>query len=158
MADEIERKFLVADDSWRDAVMSSTRILQGYLASSELSTVRVRVRGEHGYLTIKGATVGVTRSEFEYEIPVADAEAMLETLAAGPVIDKVRHLIPVGGHTWELDVFAGDNDGLVMAEIELGSDDEAFERPGWAGDEVSDDPRYFNVNLAREPYGTWARG
>ncbi len=156
MADEIERKFLVRNESWRGAVTSSTRIVQGYLASSERVTVRVRTRGSQAYLTIKGATRGVTRSEFEYAIPVDDAEAMLSTLAGGPVIDKVRHLIPVGAHTWELDVFAGDNDGLVMAEIELGADDEEFEKPAWAGAEVSDDPRYFNVNLAAHPYSTWA--
>jgi adenylate cyclase len=158
MGVEIERKFLVADDTWRESVVSSTRIVQGYLASSGLATVRVRVRGDHGYLTVKGTTSGVTRAEFEFEIPVGDALAMLDSMAEGPVIDKVRNLIPVGRHTWELDVFEGPNAGLVMAEIELGSDNEVFDLPGWAGVEVSDDPRYFNVNLVKEPYGTWARG
>lgn len=155
MGVEIERKFLVADDSWRAAVSSSTRIMQGYLASTGAVTVRVRVKGERGFLTVKGATSGVTRSEFEYEIPRADAEAMLASLAQGPVVDKVRHEVVVGGHTWEVDVFAGDNAGLVMAEVELASDEEAFQLPGWAGDEVSHDPRYFNVNLAAQPYRTW---
>ena len=155
MADEIERKFLVSNDSWRDAVTSSTRIVQGYLSSSERVTVRVRVRGDKAYLTIKGASHGVARAEYEYAIPVADAEEMLASLAQGPVIDKVRHLIPAGEHTWELDVFAGQNEGLVMAEIELGSADEEFELPGWAGAEVSHDPRYFNVNLAAHPYSQW---
>jgi len=155
MAQEIERKYLVADDSWRSAVTGSARIMQGYLASGEHVTVRVRVKGDAGYLTVKGATQGVSRSEFEYEIPVADACDMLSGLAQGPVIDKVRHLVPVGGHVWEVDVFAGDNEGLVMAEVELAADDESYEVPDWAGAEVSHDPRYFNVNLASRPYRTW---
>jgi adenylate cyclase len=154
---EVERKFLVSGQSWRAGVESSTRIVQGYLAQTSTTTVRVRVRGERGYLTIKGASVGITRSEFEYEIPADDALAMLAELALEPAIDKVRHLVPVGQHTWEVDVFAGANAPLVMAEVELASVDEPFVRPPWAGQEVSDDPRYFNVNLAREPYSTWAR-
>jgi len=152
---EVERKFLVSGQSWRAGVTSSTRIVQGYLAQTPTTTVRVRVRGERAYLTIKGASVGITRSEFEYEIPVDDALAMLEELALEPAIDKVRHLVPVGQHIWEVDVFSGANAPLVMAEIELTAADESFVRPPWAGDEVSDDPRYFNVNLAREPYSTW---
>lgn len=155
MGTEIERKFLVRDDTWRDAVISSTRIMQGYLTDGGTAVVRARVRGDRGYLTVKGMTTGVTRAEYEYEIPADDARAMLDTLAQGPVIDKVRHLIPVAGHTWELDVFAGANDGLVMAEIELRSAEEPFERPAWAGAEVSDDARYFNVNLASHPYREW---
>lgn len=154
MGVEIERKFLVAGDSWTADAASSTRIVQGYLASSDRVTVRIRVKGEHGFLTIKGATSGVTRSEFEFEIPQQDALALLE-LAEGPVIDKVRHLVPVGGHQWEVDVFEGDNAGLIMAELELSSADETFELPSWAGLEVSDDARYFNVNLAARPFGTW---
>ena len=156
MGIEVERKFLVSDESWRDAVTSSTRIVQGYIAQTGSATVRVRVRGDRGFLTIKGLSVGVSRSEFEYEVPVADALAMLDELAQGPVIDKVRHLVPVGGHVWEVDVFAGENAPLVMAEVELADSEEAFVRPDWAGVEVSDDQRYFNVNLARSPYSTWA--
>jgi adenylate cyclase len=156
MGVEVERKFLVSDDSWRDGVTTATRIVQGYIAQTPSATVRVRVKGDKGFLTVKGLSVGVSRSEFEYEVPVPDALAMLEELAQGPVIDKVRHLVPVGGHVWEVDVFAGDNAPLVMAEVELASADEHFERPGWAGLEVSDDQRYFNVNLARSPYSTWA--
>ena len=155
MGVEVERKFLVSGQSWRAGVTSSTRIVQGYLAQTPSTTVRVRVRGERGYLTIKGASVGITRSEFEYEIPVGDALTMLAELALEPAIDKVRHLVPVGQHTWEVDVFSGANAPLVMAEVELASADESFVHPPWAGDEVSDDPRYFNVNLAREPYSTW---
>lgn len=155
MAVEVERKFLVNDDSWRESATSSTRIVQGYLAQTEVATVRVRVRADTGYLTIKGATVGVSRSEYEYEIPVDDALAMLEELARGPVIDKVRHLVPVGSHVWEVDVFAGANAPLVMAEVELAHAGQQFELPRWAGAEVSDDMRFFNVNLARSPYSTW---
>ena len=156
MGVEIERKFLVVGDDWRSAVSSSTRIVQGYLASTPEVTVRVRVRGERAYLTIKGRSSGISRSEYEFDIPVADAEAMLPDLAQGPVIEKTRHLLEVDGHTWELDVFAGANEGLVMAEIELGSADEQFTVPSWAGRDVSDDARYYNVNLARTPYSHWA--
>jgi adenylate cyclase len=156
MGIEVERKFLVSDESWRAEVTSSTRIVQGYIAQTSTATVRVRVKGDRGFLTIKGVSVGVARSEYEYEVPVADALAMLDELAQGPVIDKVRHLVPVGAHIWEVDVFAGENAPLVMAEVELANADEAYVRPGWAGPEVSDDDRYFNVNLARTPYSTWA--
>ncbi len=156
MGVEVERKFLVTGDAWRDAVTSATRIVQGYIAQTETATVRVRVRAETGYLTIKGATTGVARSEYEYEIPVDDALGMLEEMAQGPVIDKVRHLVAVGTHVWEVDVFAGANAPLVMAEVELAGADEHFVLPAWAGAEVSEDGRYFNVNLAREPYSTWA--
>lgn len=155
MGVEIERKFLVVDDSWRESVRAAVPIMQGYLAHTESATVRVRVKGDAGFVTIKGATTGVTRSEYEYGIPVSDAREMLATLAQGPVIDKVRHLVDVGGYTWEVDVFAGDNEGLVMAEVELEADDAHFERPAWAGADVSDDPRYFNVYLAQRPYRTW---
>ncbi len=156
MGVEIERKYLVVGDAWRAQVVSSTRIVQGYLARGEV-TVRARIRGDRAYLTIKGRSQGIARSEFEYEIPVPDAEAMLTELAEGPVVEKTRHLIDVGGHTWELDVFAGANEGLVMAEIELSDADEQFDLPQWAGEEVSDDPRYYNVNLAREPFSQWGR-
>jgi adenylate cyclase len=155
MGVEVERKFMVRDDSWRADVTSATRIVQGYVARTSTATVRVRVRGDRGYITIKGVSIGIARSEFEYEIPLADALEMLDELAQGPVIDKVRHLVPVGAHVWEVDVFAGENAPLVMAEVELANADEAFVRPGWAGADVSDDPRYFNVNLASTPYSTW---
>lgn len=156
MALEIERKFRVVGDAWRDDVETATPIMQGYLAATGQVTVRVRVKGDAGYLTIKGATTGVTRAEFEYPIDVAEARTMLETLASGPIIDKVRHVVPVAGHRWEVDVFAGDNAGLVLAEIELASAEERFVLPPWAGAEVSDDPRYFNVNLVEHPYRSWA--
>lgn len=155
MGVEIERKFLVVSDTWKSHVVSEKRIVQGYLAHTDATTVRVRVKGETAYITIKGTSSGISRSEFEYEIPVADAEAMLAQMAQGPVIDKVRHLIEVDGHTWELDVFAGDNAGLVMAEVELSDAEEAFTVPDWAGLDVSDDPRYYNVNLAAHPFREW---
>jgi adenylate cyclase len=155
MATEIERKFLVAGDGWKDAVVTETRLTQGYLASSPRVTVRVRVKGDQGVVTIKGATQGISRAEFEYPIPVEDARAMLDTLVENGIVDKVRYRVPCGRHTWEVDVFAGDNAGLVLAEIELDSEDEPFVRPDWLGEEVSDDSRYYNANLARHPYRSW---
>lgn len=157
MGVEIERKFLVIDDSWRADVVSASRIVQGYLSEEAGLTVRVRIKGDHGFLTLKGSTEGISRSEYEYEIPVADAEAMLAGFARGPVVEKTRHIIDVDGHRWELDVFAGQNEGLVMAEIELASADEQFTVPAWAGQDVSDDSRYYNVNLARHPFQQWGR-
>lgn len=155
MAIEIERKFLVVGETWRDQVQSSTHIMQGYIAHTPEVTVRVRVKGDQGFLTIKGASQGIGRHEFEFPIPRAEAEEMLRELAVMPPIDKVRHHIPIGNHVWELDVFAGENLGLVMAEIELTEHDEDFVLPAWAGQEVSDDQRYFNVNLAKTPYRQW---
>ena len=155
MAIEIERKFLVVGETWRDQVQSSTHIMQGYIAHTPEVTVRVRVKGDQGFLTIKGASRGIGRHEFEFPIPRAEAEEMLRELAVMPPIDKVRHHIPIGKHVWELDVFAGENAGLVMAEIELTDHGEDFVLPDWAGQEVSDDQRYFNVNLARTPYRQW---
>ena len=155
MAVEIERKFLVKNDSWRSGIESQARVMQGYLASSADVTVRVRVKDQSAYLTIKGATSGISRSEYEYPIPIEDAQAMLRDLAMFPVIDKTRYRVRAGGHLWDLDLFAGENEGLVMAEVELGSEDEAFEMPEWAGKEVTGDPRYYNVNLAQHPFKHW---
>ena len=156
MAIEIERKFLVVGDGWRDQVEDETRLVQGYLTEDARTTVRVRIRGETAWLTLKGATQGISRLEFEYPIPVADAETLLRELAVSPLIEKTRYRVRHGGHLWELDVFAGANAGLVLAELELERVDEVFERPDWLGAEVSDDPRYFNANLARHPYGAWS--
>ena len=158
MAMEVERKFRVVGDAWRAEVTGATRIVQGYIAQTGRATVRVRIKGERAFLTLKGASQGISRREFEYEVPLDDAEAMLAELVTGPVVDKVRHLVGVGAHTWEVDVFAGDNAPLVMAEVELGGPDEPFVRPEWAGRDVSEDPRYYNANLAREPYSQWAEG
>ena len=156
MGIEIERKFLVVGDGWRDQVEDEIRLVQGYLTEDARTTVRVRIRGETAYLTIKGATQGISRLEFEYPIPVADAETLLHELAVSPLIEKIRYRVRHGGHLWELDVFAGANAGLVLAELELETVDEVFARPDWLGAEVSDDPRYFNVNLAQWPYGNWS--
>lgn len=155
MATEIERKFLIKTDGWRDAVISETRLVQGYLVSQPGLTLRVRIAGGQAMLTLKGATSGISRAEYEYPIPLADAEAMLATLVVGPTIEKTRHCVRHGAHVWELDIFAGANAGLALAEIELGSPDEPFEHPAWAGAEVSDDPRYYNANLVRHPFRDW---
>ena len=152
MATEIERKFLVVGDAWRTA--DGTRIWQGYLNRDKDRTVRVRVAGEHAFLTVKGATKGATRAEFEYEIALADAEQMM-SLCDGPVIQKVRHRVAHAGFTWEVDEFFGDNAGLVVAEIELTSEDQPFAKPTWVGREVTNDPRYYNSNLAAQPYAAW---
>lgn len=155
MATEIERKFLVCNEGWREQVLSETHLMQGYLASTPALTVRVRLDGGQGRLTIKGATRGISRSEYEYSIPAEDAQAMLRELAETAIIDKIRHRVRCGDHIWEVDLFAGDNAGLVLAEIELGAENESFERPAWLGAEVSDDPRYYNANLARHPFKDW---
>jgi CYTH domain-containing protein len=151
---EIERKFLVTDDTWRRQA-TSTSFRQGYLSTVKERTVRVRAAGDEGTLTIKGITVGASRTEFEYPIPVADANAMLDELCEQPIIEKTRHVVDVDGTTWEIDEFAGVNEGLVVAEVELDSPDEQFTSPDWLGDEVTDDPRYFNANLIAHPYSKW---
>ena len=155
MSLEIERKFLVTGDFSRQ-VTSAQRIVQGYICSDAGRRVRVRIRGEEGFLTIKGASdeKGLSRYEFEQKIPLADAEELLKLCEPG-AIDKVRNLVPAGKHTWEVDVFHGDNEGLVLAEIELESEDEPFGRPEWIGQEVSGDRRYYNSMLTKHPYREW---
>ena len=154
MAQEIERKFLVADPSFLKPLTGS-QIKQGYIAGKERSAARIRIRDSGAFLTLKSEARGITRSEFEYEIPLADAEEMLETLCAPPHIEKTRYVVEWKGHTWEVDVFHGGNEGLIVAEIELAAADQAFEKPPWLGREVSQDVRYFNSNLAHCPYGNW---
>ncbi len=156
MGQEIERKFLVRNDTWRRNA-TGTHYRQGYLCTEPERTVRVRIAGDRGTLTIKGKTVGATRAEFEYDIPGKEAEQLLDTLCQRPLIEKVRYVLRDGSHTWEIDVFEGDNAGLVVAEIELQREDEAFERPNWLGEEVTDDPRYFNANLVQNPYDRWPK-
>jgi len=155
MGVEIERKFLVVGDAWKEHVISEAVIRQGYLASSPELTIRVRLADGRAWLNIKGATVGISRREYEYEIPPGDAEEMLDSLTRGAVIDKIRYQVKCGGHVWDLDLFRGENLGLILAEVELAEEHEAFERPEWAGREVSTDARYYNANLARYPYGNW---
>lgn len=155
MALEIERKFLVADDSWRSASESATELCQGYLNLEKRCSIRVRTDGRRGWLNIKGATIGAERPEFEYEIPLDDARRLLEQFAVGPLIEKTRHLVPFRGHIWEVDVFSGENSGLVVAEIELDDALQNFEKPAWLGPEVTDDIRYYNTSLCRRPFLSW---
>lgn len=153
MGIEIERKFLVDHapiSEWGDGLVMQ----QGYLARGQHAMCRVRVTGERGYLTIKGQTRGISRQEFEYEIPVEEARSLLK-LCEGGVISKTRWCVSVGGKVWEVDVFDGDNQGLIVAEIELTSEDEEFTKPTWVSEEVSDDPRYFNSALSRHPFKLW---
>lgn len=156
MGTEIERKFLVTGDTWRKEVRSARRLRQGYLAIDGKSNVRVRTDGERAWITIKGPAEGFTRPEFEYEVAAGDAEGLL-SLCRGRVVDKTRHLVPAGVHTWEIDEFAGSNGGLIVAEIELREAAEEFPRPSWLGAEVTSDPRYLNANLAVHPFREWTR-
>lgn len=154
MAKEIERKFLVKDNSWR-ALAPGTKYRQGYLNSAKERIVRVRTINDKGYLTIKGITSGATRAEYEYEIPVTEAEAMLDELCEKPLIEKNRYKIDYEKLIWEVDEFFGENQGLIVAEVELESEDQDYEKPGWIGDEVTGDPKYFNSNLIINPYLKW---
>ncbi len=153
MGTEIERKFLVVDDAWREGAPAMP-IRQGYLMTGAL-TVRVRTMGERAVLTLKKPLRGIARHEFEYEIPAADAEFMLNELCEGHVVEKTRYEVEFGGMAWVVDVFEGENAGLVVAEIELSAEEQVFERPPWLGAEVSEDARYLNSNLSQEPYCEW---
>lgn len=158
MAQEIERKYLLKDASWREAVTESRFLRQGYLTTlsgDARASVRVRVAGEAAFLNIKSMTLGVSRDEFEYPIPLADGQHMLDHLCTGAVIDKWRHYVRFGGLLWEIDEFLGANAGLIVAEVELASVDQAIALPAWVSAEVSDDPRYYNVSLVQHPYNQW---
>ena len=157
MAQEIERKFLVAGD-FKAAAKKATRITQGYLSSVPERTVRVRVKGEKGFITIKGIgnESGASRFEWEKEIPVAEVQDLLKICEPG-VIDKTRYLVEAGDHTYEVDEFYGDNEGLVVAEVELSSEDEGFVKPEWLGEEVTGDVKYYNSMLMKNPYKNWAK-
>jgi adenylate cyclase len=156
MAREIERKFLLVDERWRREVTHSVSMRQGYLAGDERCSVRVRREDGQARLNIKSATLGVAREEFEYPIPVADADFMLAELCTGGVLEKIRHHLVHAGAHWEIDEFAGANAGLVVAEIELTAADQDFVRPPWLGVEVSALPRYYNVCLIERPYVRWS--
>lgn len=153
---ETERKFLVRNHSFIDEAFQAKRIVQGYICADTERSVRVRIRGEEGFLTIKSATNdrGWSRYEFEQPLTLNDAEALMKLCLPG-LIDKVRHYVKVGGHIWEVDVFHGENEGLVVAEIELESEEDVFEIPSWIDREVSGDPKYYNLMLAQHPYSTW---
>ncbi len=154
MALEIERKFLVQNDSWRNQG-AAEHLCQGYLCAGPLCVVRVRLAENKAFLTIKGPTQGIERTEYEYPIPPADARAMLHSMCTQACLEKTRHTLVYKGHTWEIDEFAGANEGLIVAEIELERADQPFERPPWLGREVSHDPRYVNANLVKNPYSAW---
>ncbi|RKZ46859.1 MAG: adenylate cyclase [Gammaproteobacteria bacterium] len=155
MATEIERKFLILNQDWQEYTKSELHIVQGYLATNEFSSTRIRIQNDKANINIKSATLGITRTEFEYSIPVDDARLMLDDLCIKPVIEKIRFTVEHMDHTWEIDIFSGDNEGLIVAEIELSSADEAFEKPSWIGEEVSNDARYYNACLVKHPYKTW---
>lgn len=155
MGIEIERKFLLLNDSWQDDVYDSVRIVQGYLANTERASIRVRVHGDKANLNVKSMVIGISRSEFEYPIPINDAEDMLKNLCKHPKIEKTRHYIKQDAHTWEIDVFEGDNRGLTIAEMELTKIEEEFKRPAWLGKEVSGDERYYNISLVQHPFKNW---
>jgi len=153
---EIERKFLVLSDDFKTTASTSNRIVQGYLNSNPERTVRVRIKGNKGFLTIKGKgnESGTTRLEWEKEIALTDAEQLLPLCEKG-IIDKIRYEVPLGKHIYEIDVFSGDNDGLIVAEIELSSEDETFEKPIWLGKEVTGEEKYYNAHLSNHPFKTW---
>ena len=162
MALEIERKFLVTGDGWRMAAHAVVPMAQGYINDlgamdhgGQKASVRVRIQGEEAFLNLKSRELGRSRQEFDYPIPVEDARALL-ALCVGGMIDKRRHLVEYGGHLWEVDEFLGENAGLVVAEIELSSVEEAFEPPPWLGREVTEEPRYYNLALAAHPYARWS--
>ena len=156
MATEIERKFLVNGDGYKADAYETVHIAQGFLSSVPERVVRVRIWGDRGFITIKGITnaTGVSRYEWEHEIPVAEARELL-LLCEDGVIDKTRHLVRVGELTFEVDEFHGDNEGLTVAEVELPAEDSPHGRPAWLGEEVTGDPRYYNVSLSRHPYNSW---
>ena len=154
MAQEIERKFLIDPDKL-PALNDGQTIKQGYIPTADLTTVRVRISNDKAYLTIKGQTHGNTRSEFEYPVPVTDAEHMLNELCQQPFIDKIRYLIQHEQHTWELDIFHGDNEGLRVAEVELSTEDEIVSLPNWVTEEVSGEVKYYNSQLLKHPYKDW---
>jgi CYTH domain-containing protein len=154
MAQEIERKFLVKAESWHRPA-AGVRYRQGYLSTVKERTVRVRTAGSRGFITVKGITVGASRSEYEYEIPLADANEMLERLCERPLIEKTRYRVAQGDVVWEIDEFEGENAGLISAEVELRSEDQEVSIPDWVGKEVTKDPRYFNANLVAHPFTRW---
>jgi adenylate cyclase len=155
MAREIERKFLVVNNLWRNHIDGSDYFRQGYLATTGKCSIRIRVSDDKGFLNMKSATLDIQRTEYEYEIPRQEAEEMLDTFCEGPLIEKTRYYVRHDKHLWEIDEFDGANAGLVVAEIELDDIAETFTRPDWIGPEVSDDPRYYNVCLVKHPYNEW---
>jgi adenylate cyclase len=155
MALEIEHKFLLVNEEWRNEIDHSVHYKQGYLSSSPMGSVRVRISATQAWLNIKSATIGSHRQEFEYEIPLQDANVILDDLCHKPLIEKIRHFVYRDQHVWEIDEFMGDNDGLIVAEIELSQIGESFPKPSWIGEEVTHDLRYYNNSLCKNPYLNW---
>jgi len=155
MAIEIERKFLLCSDEWRSQVSKKSVMRQGYLSTNKEASVRIRLVENIAQINVKSATLGMLRSEYEYEIPAHDAQEMLDNLCEKPLIEKTRHYVIFAGHEWEIDVFTGDNAGLVVAEVELNDIDEKINKPAWLGQEVTEEKRYYNVCLVRNPYKDW---
>lgn len=155
MGIEIERKFLLKNDSWRAEADAGTPFRQGYFAGPQRASIRVRIEGMSANINIKSAELGIRRLEYEYEIPLEEAEQMLDSLCEKPLIEKTRYHVSYAGFVWEVDVFEGENVGMVVAEIELPSEETTFDKPEWIGEEVSDDPRYYNVSLVTHPYCNW---
>jgi adenylate cyclase len=155
MAIEIEHKFLLANDDWREQIIRSVKYRQGYLSSQTTSSIRIRISDDHAWLNIKSATIGTHRHEYEYEIPLSDANEIINNLCRKPIIEKTRHFVIDDGNTWEIDEFDGDNRGLCVAEIELPEIGKPFSKPHWLGEEVTHDLRYYNNNLAIHPYLEW---
>jgi adenylate cyclase len=155
MAIEIEHKFLLANDDWHELISSSIKYRQGYLSSLATSSIRVRISDKRAWLNIKSATIGTSRHEYEYEIPLHDANEIITILCRKPIIEKTRHFVMHDGNTWEIDEFEGVNQGLIIAEIELSAIGKEFSKPHWIGKEVTHDLRYYNNNLAIHPYSEW---
>lgn len=152
---EIERKFLLVGEEWRKLATGSQYYCQGYLCADKERAVRIRIAADRAFLTIKGGGAGLSRLEFEYPLPLEDAKILLERLAEKPLVEKIRHTVPCGGLVWEVDEFLGPNKGLVLAEVELEREDQSIEKPAWAGEDVSADPRYYNASLVKNPYRNW---
>lgn len=159
MAREIERKFLLADQSWKPLAFKQTHFAQGYLndisEKNAKSSVRVRIEGEQANMNIKSLEIGLSRDEYEFKIPLAEAKKILATLTVGPVVEKIRYLVKVDQHTWEVDEFLGDNQGLLVAEVEIASEDEKVTIPDWTGREVTEEARFYNVSLSKRPFNLW---
>ncbi|MCS1408909.1 MAG: Inorganic triphosphatase [Verrucomicrobia subdivision 3 bacterium] len=155
MGIEIERKFLVISSEWRSLVTKSLVCCQGYISDKGKNSIRVRMLGDQGFLTIKGPRTGLRRAEFEYKIPLADAKELLASFCHHSTVTKIRHQVPLDSRLWEVDEFSGENTGLTLAEVELDSENQSLRLPGWVGKDVSFDNRYFNANLAKSPFSTW---
>lgn len=156
MAVEIEKKYLVINDNWRKFVTKSDTYIQGYFSTDESCSIRIRISEKKATLNIKSATLGVTRTEYDYPVPLDDAKDMLNSLCIKPLIEKTRYQVPYENHIWEIDVFAGENEGLIVAEVELESANESITLPDWIGEDVSDEIRYYNVCLVNHPYKNWS--